>query len=644
MAAIFGFANHHGEATDRLASMARSMLHRGAADAQFFKTERTSIGSRAAPRRHAKEKPQVSGCDDGDIRVVLDGKIVNATSLCEQLQVDGHTLAGVSNVELVAHLYRAYDQSCFERLRGSFAIAIHDLNNDRLILARDHLGHKPVFFADTTEGFFFASESKALLAAGAVPFAVDMQSLSHFLSLRFVPAPHSLIKGITKLPPAHIAVHQQGKTSLHRYWQPSFATKMQQSLDDTIDGLEDKLHDAIASCLPDSGVPGAFLSGGLDSGLIVANMSQVLGRSFDTFSLGVKNDSDEVPIARLVAEKYGSIRHESYPSDDVVRLLPAMIWSLDEPSDMVLVSKFFLSRMAASHVDTVLSGDGGDELFAGFTRYLGVRDAQNYARVPAWLRNRIIAPIVRQLGGRKGLNGVVGKVLWLTEVTDAGELPERYAEAVEYLRFRKADKQALFSEKCWSQVADVDSSQLLAEKVRNSDAEDPIEKLLHTDFLTRLPEHLLMLDDRTGAAHGIDVLCPFADKELVEYATSIPVNMKICGRQAKFIERKLAERKLPMEAVNFQKTGWSYPFAELCAGSLQPFLRSVFADARLIKDGIFQQAAIDRIISEHGAGKVDHHIRIWMLLSLEIWYRMASDKLHYEDMAPWMDAHLASQD
>jgi len=643
MAAIFGFANYLGEAEGRLVPMARSMAHRGAADAQFFETKRTSIGFRSSLRRHSKEKVQLSGWNDGDVRVVLDGKIVNAASLSEQVLVDGRHPVDASNAELIVHLYRSHGESCFELLRGSFAIAIHDQSNDRLILARDHLGHKPVFFADTPEGFFFASETKALLAAGVVPFTINMQALSHFLSLRFVPAPYSLIKGITKLPPAHIAIYQNGKTSLSCYWQPSFATKMQQNLGDVIEGLEDKVRDAIAAYLPDSGVSGSFLSGGLDSGLIVANMSQVLGQSFDTFSLGVENDSDEVPIARLVAEKYGSVQHESYPRDDVVRLLPAMIWSLDEPSDMVLVSKFLLSRMAAPYVDSVMSGDGGDELFAGFTRYLGLRDAQYYAYIPAWLRNQIISPIARQLGGRKGLKGIAGKVLWLTEVTGAGELPERYAEAVEYLRFRKADKQELFSKESWSLVADVDSSQLLAEKVRNSDAEDPIEKLLHADFLTRLPEHLLMLDDRTGATHGIDVLCPFADKELVEYVTSIPVNMKIRGRQAKFIERKLAERKLPMEAVNFQKTGWSFPFAELCAGSLQPFLRSVFADARLIKDGIFQQAAVERIISDHGAGIADHHIRIWMLLSLEIWYRMMSDRLHYEDMIPWMDTHLENQ-
>lgn len=644
MAAIFGFANYYGEAANRLASMAQSLVHRGGAEAKFFETERTSIGFRSSSRRHSKEKAPVSGWSDGDIRVVLDGKIVNAKSLSEKVLVGDRHSVDVSNAELIVHLYRSYGESCFERLRGSFAIAIHDQGNDRLVLARDHLGHKPVFYADTAEGFFFASESKALLAADVVPFAVDMQALSHFLSLRFVPAPHSLIKGVTKLPPAHVVTYQHGKMSLRCYWQPSFAVKRQLSLDDAIEGMEDKLYDTIAAYLPDSGVSGSFLSGGLDSGLIVANMRQALGRPFDTFSLGVENDSDEVPLARLVAEKYGAIQHESYPRDDVVRLLPEMIWSLDEPSDMVLVSKFLLSRMAAPHLDSVMSGDGGDELFAGFTRYLGLRDAQDYARVPAWIRNRIISPIARQLGGRKGLSGIAGKVLWLTEITDAGELPERYAEAVEYLRFRKADKQALFSVASWNQVSDVDSSQLLAEKVRNSDAEDPIEKLLHTDFLTRLPEHLLMLDDRTGAAHGIDVLCPFADKELVEYASSIPADMKIRGRQAKFIERKLAERKLPMEVVKLQKTGWSFPFAALCAGELQPFLRSVFADSRLITDGIFQQMTIDQIISEHGEGKVDHHIRIWMLLSLEIWYRMMSDKLHYEDMVSWMDAHLASKD
>jgi asparagine synthase (glutamine-hydrolysing) len=641
MAAIFGFANYNGDTVTRLEVMARSLVHRGATKPQFFKTEHASIGVRALTRRQANEV-QVFGWSGGNIRVVLDGKIVNAISLSEQIHVDRHNPAFPNSAEIVAHLYRSYGESCFELLRGSFAVAIHDIDNDRLILARDHLGHKPLFFANTSEGFFFASETKALLAADVVPFAIDMQALSHFLSLRFVPAPYSLIRGITKLPPAHLAVFQRGKLSIRQYWKPSFASKMRPNLDDVIEGLEEKVRDAIAAYLSDSGNVGSFLSGGLDSGLIVANMSQVLGKPFDTFSLGVENDSDEVPIARLVAEKYGSIQHEYYPRDDIVSLLPVMIWSLDEPSDMVLVSKFLLSRMAAPHVDSVMSGDGGDELFAGFTRYLGLRDAQHYAHVPAWFRKQIIRPIARQLGGRKGLNGIAGKVLWLTEVTGAGELPERYAEAVEYLRFRNADKQDLFSVESWSLVQDVDSSKLLAEKVRSSDAEDTIEKLLHTDFLTRLPEHLLMLDDRTGAAHGIEVLCPFADKELVEYATSIPADMKIRGRQAKFIERKLAERKLPMEAVNFNKTGWSYPFAALCAGPLQPFLRSVFADARLIKDGIFQQAAVERIISEHGAGKVDHHIRIWMLLSLEIWYRMMSEKLHYEDMIPWMDAHMAS--
>jgi asparagine synthase (glutamine-hydrolysing) len=582
-----------------------------------------------------------NGLDAGDILVVLDGKIVNARQLGNQLDPSAHSS---SDVELIARLYQSHGEACFELFRGSFAIAIYDRPKKRLVIARDHLGHKPVFFSETADGFHFASESRGLVRAGVVPFAVDMQSLSHFLSLRFVPAPHCLVKGITKVPPAHYVIHEGGKTFLRQFWQPSFATKVNMNLDDVIDALDETLRDAIESFLPKSGVVGAFLSGGLDSGLIVANMSQAIGGPFGTFSLGVEDESDEVPIARLVAEMYGTTQHESYPRDDMVRLLPAMIWSLDEPSDMVLVSKFLLSRMASPHVDSVLSGDGGDELFAGFMRYLGVRDAQYYARVPAWIRNKAVSPILRRLGGRNGLKGIAGKVLWLTEVTGAGELPERYAEAVEYLRFRKADKRQLFSRSSWQRIDDVDSNQLLAEKVRQSDAEDPIEKLLHTDFQTRLPEHLLMLDDRTGAAHGVEVLCPLADKELVEFASRIPADMKIRGRQGKFIERKLAERKLPSEAVNFEKTGWSYPFADLCAGSLQPFLRSVFGDSRLVAEGIFEQEAIDRLVDEHGSLKADHHIRIWMLLSLEIWYRMASDGLHFTDMNTWMDRHLTNQD
>ncbi len=642
MAAIFGFCGDTGQAAERLGRMAEALAHRAVGQPQLLEADGAAMGARSSPHRHAAGPTPACAWQDEDLSVVIDGRLRDpGDSAGAATAEDGRDDDG-GDARRLGERYRRQGAECFASLRGAFAAAIWDRRRRRLILARDHLGHKPMFHAQTDSGFHFASEARAFTDSGVMPFAVNMEALSHFLSLRFVPAPHSLVRGVAKLAPGHYLVHEDGRSTVHRYWQPSFAHKMTGGLDEVVDALEAKLRETIAAYLPGSGVAGAFLSGGLDSGLIVANMSGILGEPFGTFSLGVENDSDEVPMARLVAEKFGTRQHESYPRDDVVRMLPAMIWHLDEPSDMVVVSKYLISRMAAPHADTSLSGDGGDELFAGFMRYLGIRDAQYYGRVPAWLRNRVVGPLARAVGGRRGLYGLPGKVLWLTEVTAAGELPHRYAEAVEYLRFRRPDKKRLFTDEAWGEVAGVDSSELLIERVRESDAEDPIEKLLHTDFLTRLPEHLLMLDDRTGAAHGVDVLCPLADKELVEFATTIPADMKISGRQGKFIERKLAERVLPSEVVNFSKTGWSFPFADLCAGPLQPFLKSVFAESRMIEDGILRRDAVDRIVSEHGRRAVDHHIRIWMLLSLEIWYRMGRDGLNYEDLADWMERHLAA--
>ena len=620
--------------------MAAALSHRGGGPAQFFDCNGGTIGCRQLSRKGLSDNGFSFVSKNGVIQIVLDGFITNAGLLRAEIESRGHRLGSGSDAELLASLYHEYGVGFVERLRGPFAAAIWDSRRRHLMLARDHLGHKPVFFSESGNGFYFASEPKAFRAAGVVPFVADMESLTHFLSMRFVPAPHSLLKGVSKLAPAHYLIRQKGVSNVKRFWAPSFSVKLELPPADMIDGLEFKVRETVAAYIRKDYNTGCFLSGGLDSGLLVANMAHILKAPFNTFSLGVENESDEVPLARMVSEKFGTVQHELYPRDDIVRDLPAMIWHADEPSDMLAITKYITARMAAPHVDAVISGDGGDELFAGFPRFLGVRDAQYFSLIPAAIRNGFIASLTRRFGGRLGLHSIAGKILWLTEVARAGTLAECYAEAVGYLRFRKQGKQSLFTEDVWRQVSDICSNQLLIDIVAESDAEDPIEKLLYAELLTRLPEQLLLLNDRTGSAHGVDVLCPLADKELVEYAATIPANMKVRGRKAKYIERKMAERVLPRKVASFHKTGWSYPFAELCAGPLQPFLRSVFSDSRLVEDGIFRQETINGLVAEHGSRVANHHMRIWMLLSLEIWYRMASAGLHYEDMSPWMESHL----
>ena len=641
MGAIFGCFGSPASAGEQLRRMAGALSRRSSGAAEIVVYAQGGLGHRQSRKSDASSDVRSSPGKERGIRVVLDGAIYNAPRLRLELRNEGCELQTQTNEELIGKLYEKSGKDCIRSLRGRFAVAIWDDRAQQLVLARDHVGHKPLFYAQNEHGLYFASEFRALVAAGAVPFVIDAESLSHFLSFRFVPAPHSLVKGVCKLPAAHVLVHGRGKTDVQRYWALSFEKKLGIPEDEIVDALEEKLRETIAAHLIGDARTGSFLSAGLDSGLIVATLAAILGKPFHTFSLGVDNESDEIPAARLVARKFNTVQHEAYPKDDVVRLLPAMIWHLDEPSDMVVVSKYLVAKLAAPHVGSSLSGDGGDELFAGFKRYMGIRDAQYFGYVPSPVRNGLIAPLARSFGGRRSLTGLAGKVLWLTEVTRAGGLAERYAEAVEYLRFRKEDKRELFTDSAWREVSQIDSNRILIDKVLQSDADDPVEKLLSVDYVTRLPEHLLMLDDRTGAAHGIDVPCPLADRELAEFGAALPANLKIRGRQAKYIERELAKRSLHSEIINYEKTGWSFPFSELCAGALQPFLRSVFSASRLVEDGIFRAGYIEKIVAEHQAGLVDHHIRIWMLLSIEIWYRMTADGLHYEDLTPWMERHFA---
>jgi asparagine synthase (glutamine-hydrolysing) len=619
--------------------MARVLDHRGHQDPEIIEFTGTAIGrvgDVADPTENRNTGLHVG--DDG-VHVFMDGFLTNAALLLGRRDRRA-TPAASNDAHVLARLYDRHGESIFEKLEGAYAAAVWDSRRKRLILARDAMGHKPIFYAETGNGFLFASEVKALIGANSVAFALDRESLSHFLSMRFLPAPHTMVKGISKLGSGQMLVYENSVSRVHQYWVPTFARKSDASLEETIDELDNRLSGAVGRVLPPRGKPGSFLSGGLDSGLLVANLAKILQAPFDTFSLGVENESDEVPLARLVSKKFNTIQHDLYPDEQLIGILPKLIWHTDEPSDMVAVTGFLLTRFAAPHVDFCLAGDGGDELFAGFPRYRGVRDAKYFRLVPAVIRDAIVAPIASGLGGRLGPNNLPGKVAWLAKVSAYNSLAEQYMAAIEFLRFNHAGKKELLTQDTWEQVQHVRSEQLIADLVTACDAEHPIEKLLFTDLLTRLPEHLLMISDRAGAAHGLDVLSPYTDKDLVEFSTTIPLNMKIRGRQSKYIERRLAQRVLPHQIISSHKTGWSFPFAELCAGSLLPFLRSVFSRSLLVEHEILRLDEINRLLLEHASRKADHHIRIWMLLSLEIWYRMAGTGTHYSDIMPWLESHL----
>lgn len=640
MGAIYGCIARGGDADRYLEPMSSALRERGGVDERRSIGDGVGLGSRVRGGSSASSRASSFASVGGATHVVMDGVLYNRRALEALLERHGMEPASRPDPEIVACLYSAMGPACIERFRGSFAIAVWDGSANELTLARDHIGEKPLFYAAVQERFFFASSARAL--AGVVDFELDVQSLSHFLSLRFLPGPHCLSKRVCKLPPAHLLTYGQDRhPALRRYWGPSFSKKQHLGAAEAVEGLDEKLSETVAAQLVDDSRKGAFLSSGLDSGLIVANMARILHAPFPTFSLGVRDETDEIPNARLVAGRFKTLQHEHYIGVDFIRTLPAMLWHLDEPSDGVLITKFLGAHLAASDAETVMSGDGGDELFCGYPRYLGVRDARFMRLVPGLVRRHVIGALGARLAGGRGLGTLAGKVAWLSEIASAGDLPERYAEAIALLRFRAQDKRELFTARAWSQV-ELGTGTLLAEKIRESDAESPIEKLLYADLLTRLPEHLLTLNDRAGAAHGVELRAPMADKELVEFCATLPVSLKVNGREAKYIERQLAGRLLPKEIVGLRKTGLRLPLARLFAHDLHPFLRSVFDDAVLVEHDVFRGEFVHRLLEEHRRETSDHSVRLWLLLCTEIWYRMMVERTHLDQTTEWIERHLSA--
>jgi asparagine synthase (glutamine-hydrolysing) len=441
--------------------------------------------------------------------------------------------------------------------------------------------------------------------------------------MRFIPGDGTMVRGIRKLRPAHWLVYDGDEISISRHWRLSFARKSAVSHDEFVDGLEAKFEETVATHMTPDATSGAFLSGGLDSSLIVAMMARKTSVPVPTFSIGfAERDFDEIPYARLVSRTFGTRQYEAQADTDLIRSIPTIIHGLDEPSDPVAASFFSASRLAAAHVKVALGGDGGNELFAGCDRYRGVILTQYYSLIPEPIRRSILWPLINAIPASFGYKSVQMKLRWLDRMAFQEGNGERLAEAVSFFRFSQEEKSRLVMEGFRQGIEPGSAAREISDRFYESDAEHPIERMVYTDYCTRLPEHLLMLVDRMSMVHGLEVRSPLVDKELVEYLATFPINMKVRGRQARYVWYKLAERLLPEAIAKREKRGFRFPLARWFAVELHPFLRRVFADSRLAADGIFDSGYMFQILDEHRSQKVDHNWKIWMLLNLETWYRM----------------------
>jgi asparagine synthase (glutamine-hydrolysing) len=629
MCGICGKIDQDGVTHEELLRMANTLIHRGPDDEGFYLNGAIGLGHRRLSIIDLDSGRQPICNEDRTVWIVFNGEIYNYRALRKELIKKGHEFKTQTDTEVIIHLYEEIGDKVVERLSGMFSFAIWDENSQKLLLARDRIGQKPLFYMENKGSFLFASEVKAILAASDLSREIDFESIHHYLSLRFIPSPRTMFAHIKKLPAGHCLIYQNGKSRIFRYWDLFFLEKLKLKEDDFIDCLQEKLTAHLVSDVP----VGAFLSGGMDSSTIVALMGKLLPHSFKTFCIGVKEQSyNELPYARQVARQYGTEHIEEVVKANLIKLLPRIIWNLDEPSDPIAACMYHSAKLASEHVKVVQGGDGGDELFAGFDRYRAIRYINYYNVIPSFIRDKAIGTIIASIPDSFAYKSLSQKLRWVHHLSSFRG-GERYAEATIFFRWSHQEKQALFSEDLRGRFQHNNSSNIITEQYNKPNAEDKIDKMLYADFMTRLSEHTLMLTDRMNMAHSLEARSPFLDHSLVELLAAFPSDMKIRRGRLKYVLRKAAEDYLPKDILRRNKQGFMFPVASWFRKELYEYTSKVFMNSRLAREGIFNRDKMLSLLEEHRYKKVDHHVRIWMLLNLELWYQIYIEQQRFELVA-----------
>jgi asparagine synthase (glutamine-hydrolysing) len=604
--------------------MARTLTHRGPDDEGVHVRDNVGLGHRRLSIIDLEGGRQPMSDEAGRVWIVYNGEIYNYRELRARLIREGYRFRTNSDTETILHLYDRYGLDCLRHLRGMFAFAIWDGRRQRLFAARDRLGQKPFYYAIRRGDFLFASEIKALLTADPGLAELDLAALDEYLTLRLISPPRTIFKDVRKLPPAHYLTFDiERGLRVERYWDLAYEPKLTGSEDDLLDELESRLVECIRAHLVSDVPVGAFMSGGVDSTLVVALlMHHGLADELQTFSVGLPyRQFDEAPAARLVAERYGTTHREQRITPSLLGTLPRLVRQLDEPSDPLSVCMDMIAQMARRHVKVVLGGDGGDELFGGYDRYYGNRLADYYAMIPAAVRKRLIGPALSLVPDGRWYKSPGHQLKWMHRLSfyHGGR---RYIESLGYFYLRGSFKRELYGPVMREAGTGFDPGRLMRDAYDRLDARDVVDRMLYADCQSRLADHPVMIQDRMTMAHGLEARSPFMDHELAEFAARLPARLKVRGRTLRYLQVRLAERYLPPELLARQKQGFSSALPYMLKDELDVLYGVFLKETRLADDGILHQAAIDRLLAEHRAGAADHGNRLWLLLNSEAWYRM----------------------
>ncbi|MFC6086318.1 asparagine synthase (glutamine-hydrolyzing) [Sphaerisporangium aureirubrum] len=603
-------------------SMCEALVHRGPDSDGYHDDAHAGLGMRRLAVVDVAGGAQPVYNEDRTVVAVYNGELYNFRELHRELTGLGHRFTSTGDSECLVHAYEEYGDELVHRLRGMFAFALWDARRGRLLLARDRVGKKPLYWRSDGTSLWFGSELKALLRDPAVPRELDPVALHHYLTYQYVPAPWSIYQGVRKLPPGHLLVWRQGVTEVRRYWRLDSAPRPAGTVTEEAERLRELLLDATRVRMVSERPLGAFLSGGLDSSAVVAAMARHASGPVKTFTIGFDELAfDERRYARMVAERYGTDHHELVVNQPAAALLPELTWHYDEPfADSSAIPSFCVARLSREHVTVALNGDGGDECLGGYRRYALMARLRGIP-VPGAARpslRRIGAAMLTRAPARSWLRDA-GRVVELLGLPPS----RRYARLMSC--FGPAQKLALYTDALLERVAGVDSYTLLDDAFAASRAATDVGRLIDVDIATYLPGDLLVKVDIATMGNSLEARSPFLDHHLLEWAAGLPLELKIRSGTTKYLLKHALVPWLPAEVIDRRKSGFGVPMARWLRTGLRELSHDVLTDHTARSRGLFRPAAVTRLLRAHDAGH-DHGDRIWALLQLELWHRAFMDR------------------
>ena len=598
-----------------VSAMCAVLSHRGPDDSGLMSSGPLTMGMRRLSIIDLAGGKQPIANEDRSIWVVCNGEIYNYREIRAELVARGHQFRSGSDVEVLVHLYEDHGLEFVRRLRGMFAFALWDHRAKRLVLGRDRLGIKPLVFAVDDHRLLFASEIKALIAAG-VDREVDLQAVHHYLTLSYVPTPYTAFVQIRKVLPGHLMVVEGGRVRVERYWRPDYP----QPLDgikagDYSEALRERLDDAVRSHLVSDVPVGVFLSGGLDSATVLSLMRKHEPGPIKTFSVGFEEGSfNELARARATAKRFGTEHHELLVSSAMTDIIPALIEAFDEPfADSSAIPLYYLSRFAREQVKVVLTGDGGDEILAGYQTYIASKLARWYRKLPA----RIARGILPRLAGMLPVSHRRVSFDYKANRFARGALLPPDQAHLSWKELLSEDAKAeLYATR---QDGYQSTPDFYGNIYAGCPTSDWLTRLLHVDTMLGLPDDMLTKVDRVTMAHSLEARVPLLDHLLVEFMAGVPPQLKLRGMTTKYLLRRAMNGELPRKTLRGAKRGFNVPLPGWLASDLRSFVGDVLSPTRIGLNGLFRPAVVSRLVDEHLKRRVDHSRTLWSLIVIEHW-------------------------